>query len=215
MAFTSADRLRVDTRNGADVFTPDLATCQGESFGFSPDDLDRHRRQVHVCRQVKLVGLRLVFAPPTYGKERDVPLSDAVDERIADHLAPVPGPHRHPPVDRPRRRRDPHRAPRRPTRESRAINRTYFNARLWKPALVRAGVEPIRVNGTHALRHFFASVLLDAGENIKALAEHLGHADPGFTLRVHTHLMKASAARTRKAVDAVFDGGSTGEGAQS
>ncbi|RPK61264.1 hypothetical protein EES43_15680 [Streptomyces sp. ADI96-02] len=26
----------------------------------------------------------------------------------------------------------------------------------------------------HAMRHFYASVLLDAGENIKALAEHLG-----------------------------------------
>ncbi len=36
----------------------------------------------------------------------------------------------------------------------------------------------------HALRHFYASVLLDAGESIKALAEHLGHSDPGLTLKV-------------------------------
>nr|WP_232430570.1 hypothetical protein [Salinispora pacifica] len=35
----------------------------------------------------------------------------------------------------------------------------------------------------HALRHFYASALLDAGESIKALAAYLGHADPGFTLR--------------------------------
>ncbi len=35
----------------------------------------------------------------------------------------------------------------------------------------------------HALRHFYASVLLDAGESIKALSEYLGHSDPGFTLR--------------------------------
>ncbi|MFD0237005.1 hypothetical protein ACFVHF_36840 [Streptomyces decoyicus] len=34
-------------------------------------------------------------------------------------------------------------------------------------------------NGRHALRHFYASVLLDSGENVMALAEYLGHSDPG------------------------------------
>lgn len=55
----------------------------------------------------------------------------------------------------------------------------------------------------HALRHFYASVLLDAGENIKALSQYLGHTDPGFTPRVYTHLMQSSDGRTRKAVDGV------------
>lgn len=61
-----------------------------------------------------------------------------------------------------------------------------------------------RENGMHALRHFYASVLLDAGENIKALAEYLGHSDPGLTLRVYAHLMPSSQERTRKAVASVF-----------
>jgi integrase len=56
----------------------------------------------------------------------------------------------------------------------------------------------------HALRHFYASTLLDAGETIKALASYLGHADPGFTLRTYTHLMPASEERTRAAIDALF-----------
>lgn len=60
-------------------------------------------------------------------------------------------------------------------------------------------------DGMHALRHAYASVLLDAGETIKALAEYLGHSDPGFTLRTYTHLMPASAARTRRAIDQAFD----------
>jgi integrase len=47
----------------------------------------------------------------------------------------------------------------------------------------------------HALRPFYASVLLGAGENIKALSHYLGHNDPGFTLRVFTHLMQSSDAR--------------------
>jgi transposase len=61
-------------------------------------------------------------------------------------------------------------------------------------------------NDMHALRHFYAPVLLDAGENIKALAEYLGHSDPGLTLRVYAHLMPSSRQRTRKAVAAVFEG---------
>lgn len=56
----------------------------------------------------------------------------------------------------------------------------------------------------HALRHFYASVLLDAGESIKALSTYLGHSDPGFTLKVYTHLMPRSEGRTRKAVDSVL-----------
>ena len=73
-----------------------------------------------------------------------------------------------------------------------------------RPALARAGVEPGRENGTHALRHHYASVLLDAGESIKAVSEYLGHSDAGFTLRTYTHLMPASGERTRLAVDAAF-----------
>lgn len=64
--------------------------------------------------------------------------------------------------------------------------------------------EPKRAEGFHALRHFYASVLLDGGESIKALSEYLGHADPGFTLRTYTHLMPSSSERTRRAVDGVF-----------
>ncbi|WP_245818500.1 hypothetical protein [Haloechinothrix alba] len=51
----------------------------------------------------------------------------------------------------------------------------------------------------------YASVLLDAGESVKALSQYLGHPDPGFTLRVYTHLMPSSHERTRKAVDGFFD----------
>ncbi|WP_406418788.1 tyrosine-type recombinase/integrase [Streptomyces sp. NBC_00842] len=63
----------------------------------------------------------------------------------------------------------------------------------------------------HALRHYYASVLLDAGENIKALAQYLGHSDPGFTLRTYTHLMPNSQDRARKAIDAAFGVGGVGE----
>lgn len=56
----------------------------------------------------------------------------------------------------------------------------------------------------HALRHYHASVLLDAVENIKAVSKYLGHSNPCFTLRTYTHLMPASGERTRQAVDAAM-----------
>lgn len=56
----------------------------------------------------------------------------------------------------------------------------------------------------HALRHFYASVLLDAGESIKAVSEYLGHSDPAMTLRVYAHLMPSSTERARRALDGVF-----------
>ena len=90
------------------------------------------------------------------------------------------------------------------TRERSALNRNYFNGRLWRPAQHRANVAPSRDNGCHALRHWYASVLLDAGESIRAVSEYLGHSDPGFTLRAYTHLMPSSSERTRDAVDAAF-----------
>jgi integrase len=72
----------------------------------------------------------------------------------------------------------------------------------WQPALEKAGIVPhTRADGVHALRHLYASVLLDAGESIKALSQYLGHSDPGFTLRVYTHLLPSSYARTKQAVD--------------
>ncbi|MEH0974537.1 tyrosine-type recombinase/integrase [Micromonospora sp. CPCC 205546] len=85
-----------------------------------------------------------------------------------------------------------------------AIKLATFDDKSWRPVVRAAGIVPTRVTGTHALRHFYASALLDAGESIKALASYLGHSDPGFTLRVYTHLMPASEERTRRAIDDLF-----------
>ncbi|MEU8387693.1 hypothetical protein [Micromonospora sp. NPDC048843] len=53
--------------------------------------------------------------------------------------------------------------------------------------MLAAGITPAHATGKHALCHFYASSLLDAGESIKALVSYFGHADPGFTLRsTHT-----------------------------
>jgi integrase len=66
------------------------------------------------------------------------------------------------------------------------------------------GIPSERENGMHALRHYYASVLLDAGENVKAVSEYLGHHSATVTLNYYAHLMPASETRTRAAIDAVM-----------
>ncbi|TDD56240.1 hypothetical protein E1286_02680 [Nonomuraea terrae] len=39
------------------------------------------------------------------------------------------------------------------------------------------------------------------GVSVRELAEYLGHADPGFTLRVYAYMMPGSHDRARKAID--------------
>lgn len=59
-----------------------------------------------------------------------------------------------------------------------------FGKVVWQGAFREAGLTFQKgVDGMHALRHLYASVLLAMGVSIKELAEYLGHADPAFTLR--------------------------------
>ncbi|MFI6907344.1 tyrosine-type recombinase/integrase [Nonomuraea sp. NPDC050394] len=187
---------------------------QGEIFGLPLDEVDFGTGWLHVAYQIKVIRGRLVFAPPKREKERDVPLPDRVAGALGEHVESFP----------PAEVTLPWRTPDGPLLTKRLlftrdqggpVRRSDFNVYAWKPALVVAGIIPppngserhqaAREHGMHALRHFYASVLLDAGENIKALSQHLGHGDPGFTLRVYTHLMPSSEGRTRRAVDKVYE----------
>jgi integrase len=189
---------------------------QGEIFGLADDAVNFDTGWLHVSCQVKVANGKLVFGPPKRGKERDVPLSDRVAQVLTKHRETFPPTEVSLPWLRPG---GPVVTKRllfyRPDRG--AVRRNDFNSRVWKPALAAAGVIPeikegeryasARVEGMHALRHFYASVLLAAGENVKALSHYLGHDDPGFTLRVYTHLMPSSDGRTRRAIDGMYEEG--------
>jgi integrase len=176
---------------------------QGEVFGLSPDDVDWLRQVIHVRRQVKIVGGRRVFAPPKFGKERDVPLSQALALRLSAHLKVFPAAAVTLPWQKPGGK--PVTVSLMFTKDDEgAIWRNDFNRYAWHPALKAAGVAPGRENGFHQLRHHFASTLLRDGVDIRALAEYLGHSDPAFTLRVYCHLMPGSPDRMRQAIDRAF-----------
>ncbi|WP_089154620.1 tyrosine-type recombinase/integrase [Micromonospora sp. NBS 11-29] len=177
---------------------------QGEILGLSIDDIDFDGGWIHVSRQVKIVRCRLVFGLPKNDRDRRVPLPDSVGQALRQHIedrssVTLTLPWEHPASEE--------RVTARllfTTTHRNAINRCTFNETSWRPAVMAAGITPTRATGMHALRHFYASSLLDAGESIKAVASYLGHADPGFTLRVYTHLMPASEERTRNAIDGLF-----------
>ncbi len=154
-----------------------------------------------------------MFAPPKCNKERDVPLPSSVTEALRVHMdtfKPVE-------ITLPWRKPDGPKVSARLLFTNTAggiVWRSNFNIQEWKPALAVAGLIPdasedgkyesAREHGMHALRHFYASVLLDAGESIKAVSQYLGHTDPALTLRVYAHLMPSSQERTRRAIDSVM-----------
>jgi integrase len=65
------------------------------------------------------------------------------------------------------------------------------------PALIKAGIAKKLENGAiegkvrfHDLRHSYASILIEQGENLKYIQSQLGHSSPTVTLNVYAHLMK-------------------------
>ncbi|MEH0842218.1 site-specific integrase [Micromonospora sp. CPCC 205711] len=177
---------------------------QGEVFGLAVDDIDLDSGWLHIQRQVKLVRHRLVLGLPKNNRDRRVPLPGSVADILRQHIKD------HPPLSITLPWEDPASGEQvtadliLSTTWRKPINRCWFDSKAWRRAVTAAGIVPSRSTGMHALRHFYASALLDAGESIKALASYLGHSDPGFTLRVYTHLMPASEERTRNAIDRLW-----------
>ncbi|MGW2113699.1 tyrosine-type recombinase/integrase [Streptomyces zhihengii] len=208
---------------------------QGECFGFSPDDIEDDDT-ITVTRQVVRIGGRLAFAPPKGNKTRTAPCPPELAKAVKEYAAVFPTIDVTLPwVDPDRPNLDWDKRPRRTVRllvttvrtggtSGGAMNRTYFDDRIWKPALAAAGViaEPEveyvqgkgkkpwrrvswvmpREDGFHVTRHTFASVVLAEGETITQLAAWLGHSDPAFTLRTYVHFMPKSGKRALAALGA-------------
>jgi integrase len=180
------------------TFTAGTGMRQGEVLGLTVDRLDMLRREVTVDRQlVTLANEPPRLGPPkTTASVRTIPLPQIAVDELALHLA------KHPPG---------------PdglvfTLDGEPIRRQAFG-HIWRPAAKAAGL-PTRT-GMHALRHYYASLLIRYGESVKTVQARLGHATAAETLDTYSHLWPDSDDRTREAIDSVLGEGGAREGGDS
>lgn len=146
------------------------------------------RREVQIVHQVDRKTRE--FAPPkTARSRRTVPLPNVVSLELAKHMQTYPpaanGLLFH-------------------TRDGLPYWHDWYGNKAFKKAALKAKCPA----GTtrHDLRHHYASALLAAGESVIAVAERLGHDNAELVLSTYGHLLPNLEDRTRKAVDAAWNG---------
>lgn len=92
------------------------------------------------------------------------------------------------------------------TLDGRPITRQAFG-HVWRPVAKIAGLNAATGPGMHALRHYYASLLIRYGESVKTVQARLGHASAAETLDTYSHLWPDSDDRTRDAIDSVLGRG--------
>ena len=149
-----------------------------EALGVTNDRIDWIRRTVTIDRQLMGIdGGQPVFGPVKDKKNRPrtIPLPQVVVDEMSAHVAKFGlGPdgllfagQRGGPV-----------------------RRGSFSG-IWIAAAGPLGI-PLG-DGYHQLRHFYASVLIRAGESVKTVQERLGHTSAQMTLDVYAHLWPEDA----------------------
>jgi integrase len=179
----------------------------GEALGLEVEHIDFLRRELHVVQQMTVTSGRSPFLAPVKTKtsKRTVELPKVTADALARHLE------RHPPVDVEVTDETDRRAPTVRTarlvftnNQSRAIHRSSWS-HDWQPAARAAGL-PERA-GFHALRHYFATLLIHAGASVKTVQLALGHSTPTITLNTYVGLWPDQVDRTRTLVDEALAGG--------
>lgn len=164
----------------------------GELLSLRMEDVDFLRRMVHVQWQLDDPTLERVPLK-TPKSRRDIPLPSVIGETLAQHMAAYP-----PAADGTIFTPDPTSgAPRRTILYADRVRHHAYQLAI-RRAAAQAGLPSVT---SHGLRHHFASVLLQAGESVHAVAERLGHTTPELVLRVYGHLMPDREDRTRQAID--------------
>lgn len=160
---------------------------QGECFGLTVDRVRFLERTLTVDRQLVTMAKKPPqFGPPkTNASHRTIPLPQIVVDALAAHLAAFPA---------------------EPdglvfTLAGKPITRQTFGHK-WRPAVKTAGLPT--GTGFHALRHYYASLLIRHGESVKTVQARLGHASAVETLDTYSHLWPDSEDRTRDAIDSVL-----------
>lgn len=195
------------------VITVDAGTGLrfSELFGLTVDRINFLRREIRVDRQlVGRSGPTPIFGPPkSAASSRTIPIAEATCDRIAAHLARYPtrpglglwrdsSPDRDKPIE--------HAGLVFTTGRGSPVNQD-----VWKTAwdYARAAMDLGPGDGLHQLRHFYASLLIAEGLNVREVQERLGHASAQETLDTYAHLFPGSDDRTRDAIQRALGGNAT------
>lgn len=145
----------------------------GEAIALTPRAVDWRRRRLNVARTYAGTGGARYVESPKNHERRWVPFPPFMTVEL-ETLAAGKG------VDEDLFSND----------AGRPLDGTNWLPRLLRPSLARAGVPDADRRTIHDLRHTYASLAVQAGANVKMLQQALGHADPGFTLRVYADLFE-------------------------
>lgn len=142
---------------------------QGELLGLKWSDVDWDNSQIYIQRTFNNGHL---FTPKTYTSKRKIDLGPMVMMELKKWRLACP-------------KNDLDLVF--PNEAGNHMNNKNMLRRHFRPALLGAGCPSIRF---HDLRHSYANLLIEQGENIKYIQSQLGHSSPTVTLNVYAHLMK-------------------------
>lgn len=174
----------------------------GEVMGLERKHIDFMRREIHVEQQLIVYSGRKPHLTPPKSRtsRRVVEMPQVVADALARHYAefpPVPVAVEDDTDPRHKRR----------VREAELVftnsaGRPIYRNNLtkhWANAARDLGLPP--KTGFHALRHYFATLLIFAGANVKTVQLALGHHSPTMTLDTYIGLWPDQLDRTRTLVD--------------
>jgi integrase len=162
----------------------DTGMRQGELLGCKWEDIDWGMAQVQVKRSYNHGRF---YIPKTKASRRRIDLSPQMLNQLAEWKRHCPETEFNLVF---------------PNGSGNPINSSNLYNRVYLPAIEKAGIPRLTF---HSLRHTFASVLIDQGENIKYIQAQLGHSKASTTLDIYGHLMKTeNPEAARKRGDLIF-----------
>jgi len=169
----------------------------GELVGLRVGRVDMLRREIDVAETlVEMANGRFSFGPPKTVKSRSrVSFPAGLSAVLAAHLDEYGPRTAHGALDRDGLVFT--------SRNGGYLRRSNFRRNVWQPALAAVDL-PATVH-FHDVRHFTASLLIDAGASPLEVSEKLRHARPSVTLDVYSHKFRGADERTDAMLgDALF-----------
>lgn len=140
---------------------------RGEAVALTPKDINLEKKTISITKTVEWLGNvpQIKPTPKTDAGVREIPLPDSLIERLEPLMSQeylFPG------------------------HDGKIISSSAFTRR-WDRYQANTGIECT----PHQLRHSYATLLFDAGIDVKTAQRWLGHTDIKTTLDIYTHLSES------------------------